>query len=56
MKIAVTAASGHLGAAVVKALIDRVGASSVVALARRVERAAAPGVEVRLAATTNPRR
>ena len=47
MKIAVTAASGHLGAAIVKATIELAGLDSVVAVARTPDRAKALGVEVR---------
>ncbi|WNJ17047.1 SDR family oxidoreductase [Pontibacter sp. G13] len=47
MKIAVTAASGKLGAAIVKALIEEVGAEQVVAVARTPKHAAHLGVEVR---------
>ncbi|MEM7445346.1 MAG: SDR family oxidoreductase [Pseudomonadota bacterium] len=45
--IAVTAASGHLGRAIVKALIAKVGAENVIAIARTPEKAADLGVEVR---------
>tara|TARA_R110002012_G_scaffold97895_3_gene234871 strand:- start:1780 stop:2622 length:843 start_codon:yes stop_codon:yes gene_type:complete len=47
MKIAVTAASGQLGGAIVNALVKQVGAANVVALARTPEKASALGVEVR---------
>lgn len=47
MKIAVTAASGQLGRAIVNALVKQVGAANVVALARTPEKASALGVEVR---------
>lgn len=47
MKIAVTAASGQLGGAIVNALVKQVGAANVVALARTPQRASALGVEVR---------
>ncbi|WP_417425022.1 SDR family oxidoreductase [Hoeflea sp.] len=45
--IAVTAASGHLGHAIVKALIARDGTDTVIALARTPEKAKDLGVEVR---------
>jgi NAD(P)H dehydrogenase (quinone) len=47
MKIAVTAASGQLGAAIVRATISIAGAENVVALARTPARAQKLGVEVR---------
>jgi NAD(P)H dehydrogenase (quinone) len=47
MKIAVTAASGQSGGAIVNALVKQVGAANVVALARTPEKASALGVEVR---------
>lgn len=47
MKIAVTAASGKLGREIVSALIEDLGASSVVGLARTPKKAADLGVEVR---------
>lgn len=47
MKIAVCAASGQLGSAIVKNLIEKVDASQVVALARTPEKAQHLGVEVR---------
>ena len=46
-RIAVTAASGQLGAAIVRATVDVVGRDGVVGLARTPEKAAALGVEVR---------
>ncbi|MEP4029947.1 SDR family oxidoreductase [Roseibium polysiphoniae] len=45
--IAVTAASGHLGRAIVKALIARDGADEIIALARTPEKANQLGVVVR---------
>tara|TARA_R110002073_G_scaffold1620_1_gene11320 strand:- start:10170 stop:11036 length:867 start_codon:yes stop_codon:yes gene_type:complete len=45
--IAVAAASGQLGAAIVQATVDIVGAESVVGLARTPAKAASLGVEVR---------
>ncbi len=47
MNIAVTAASGQLGGAIVRELVRTVGAASVVALARTPENASGLGVEVR---------
>ncbi len=47
MKIAVCSASGKLGAAVVKELIKAIGADSVIAIARKTEKASHLGVEVR---------
>jgi len=47
MKIAVCAASGQLGSAIVKNLLQEVDASQIVALARTPEKAANLGVEVR---------
>lgn len=47
MKIAVTAASGQLGAAIVRATLSVAGAESVVALARTPANAQKLGVEVR---------
>lgn len=47
MKIAVTAASGHLGAAIVKATVDLLSVEQVIGLARTPEKAAHLGVEVR---------
>lgn len=47
MKIAVTAASGKLGGAIVKALIEEISAENVIALARTPEKAEHLGVEVR---------
>ncbi len=47
MKIAVTAASGKLGSAIVEALVQLVGRTQVVALARTPAKAAHLGVQVR---------
>ncbi|WP_117233843.1 SDR family oxidoreductase [Vibrio maerlii] len=47
MKIAVTAASGQLGAAIVEAVIEHTSKESVIALARTPEKASHLGVEVR---------
>lgn len=47
MKIAVTAASGHLGAAVVKQLLKQINPNQVVGLARTPEKAKDLGVEIR---------
>ncbi|MBR9919913.1 MAG: SDR family oxidoreductase [Bacteroidetes bacterium] len=47
MKIAVTAASGQLGAAIVKALIPEVGKENIIAIARTPENARHLGVETR---------
>ena len=47
MKIAITAASGQLGAAIVHATTQLVGADSVVAVARTPAKAQGLGVEVR---------
>jgi NAD(P)H dehydrogenase (quinone) len=47
MKIAVTSASGKLGASIVKNLIREVGKEQVIAIARTPERAKHLGVEVR---------
>jgi NAD(P)H dehydrogenase (quinone) len=47
MKIAVTAASGKLGASIVNQLVKELSAEQVVALARNIEKARSLGVEVR---------
>lgn len=47
MKIAVTSASGQLGAAITKALIQEIGKENVVAIARTTSKAEHLGVEVR---------
>lgn len=54
MNIAVTAASGQLGAAIVEALKGEIGADSVVALARTPKKAEGLGVEVRPGDYTKP--
>ena len=47
MKIAVTSASGQLGKAIVRSLIDAIGPENVIAIARTPEHAESLGVEVR---------
>ncbi|SNR47011.1 NAD(P)H dehydrogenase (quinone) [Maribacter sedimenticola] len=47
MKIAVTSASGKLGASIVKHLINLIGKENVIGIARTVEKATYLGVEVR---------
>ncbi len=47
MKIAVTAASGHLGAEIVKATVQLVGKGNVVGLARTPSKAEHLGIEIR---------
>jgi len=47
MKIAVTAASGHLGGEIIRALKAQIGADSVVGLARTPKNAEGLGVEIR---------
>lgn len=47
MKIAVTSASGHLGAAIVKQLIKDIGKDKVIGIARTPEKAKHLGVEIR---------
>ena len=47
MKIAVTSASGQLGTAIVKSLIDSISQEKVIAIARTPEHAESLGVEVR---------
>jgi NAD(P)H dehydrogenase (quinone) len=47
MKIAVTSASGQLGSAIVRQLIDDVGAENVIGIARTPEHAEGLGVEIR---------
>ena len=47
MKIAVTSASGQLGAAIVRSLIDATGPENVIAIARTPAHAEGLGVEVR---------
>ena len=53
-KIAVTAASGQLGAAIVNATVELVGPENVVGLARTPSKAAALGVEIRPGDYTQP--
>jgi len=47
MKIAITSASGQLGSAIVKALINEVSAENLIAIARTPEKAKRLGVKVR---------
>ena len=47
MKIAVTAASGQLGSAFIRALVSETGTQNVVGIARTPEKADHPGVEIR---------
>ncbi|WP_282179869.1 SDR family oxidoreductase [Maribacter stanieri] len=47
MKIAVTSASGKLGASIVKHLINLIGKENVIGIARTVEKGAYLGVEIR---------
>jgi NAD(P)H dehydrogenase (quinone) len=47
MKIAVTSASGHLGTAIVKQLIQEIGKDQVIGIARTTEKAKHLGVEIR---------
>lgn len=47
MKIAVTSASGQLGSAIVKQLIEEIGSENVVGIARTPEKAIHLGVEIR---------
>ncbi len=47
MKIAVTTASGNLGAAIVKQLIQTIGAENVIGIARTPEKARHLGIEIR---------
>ncbi len=54
MKIGVTAASGKLGCAIVKALIEQDPKNKIIALARTPERAVGLGVEVRAGDYNNP--
>lgn len=54
MKIAITAASGKLGAAIVKATAELVTNNNVIALARTPEKAQLPGIEVRPGDYNNP--
>lgn len=54
MKIAVTAASGQLGSAIVEAVVECTSAESVIALARTPQRAKHLGVEVRAGDYNDP--
>ena len=54
MKIAVTAASGHLGASIVNALLALIPKGNIIALARTPEKAENLGVEVRPGDYENP--
>ena len=47
MKIAITSASGQLGAAIVKQLIKEIGSENVIGIARTPTKAEHLGVEVR---------
>ena len=47
MKVAVTAASGGLGQAILKYLSEEIGAENVIAVARSPDRVSTPGIEVR---------
>ena len=47
MKIAVTSASGKLGASIVEHLIDEIGKEQVIGIARTPEKAQYLGVEIR---------
>ena len=47
MKIAVTSASGHLGASIVKQLIAEIGKEQIVGIARTPEKAKHLGIEIR---------
>ena len=47
MKVAVTAASGGLGTAILKYLVEEIGADNVVAVARSPNRVQVPGIETR---------
>jgi len=47
MKVAVTAASGQLGSAIIRALVKETGTENVVGIARTPEKADHPGVEIR---------
>ncbi|QDT05048.1 Quinone oxidoreductase 2 [Rubripirellula lacrimiformis] len=53
-RIAVTAASGHLGSEIVRAAIEIVGSENVVGLARTPRKAEALGVEIRPGDYTSP--
>ncbi|MGR5261827.1 SDR family oxidoreductase [Vibrio astriarenae] len=54
MKIAVTAASGQLGSAIVKAAVNLLSKDNVIALARKPDKAQHLGVEVRLGDYNEP--
>ncbi|WP_299691571.1 SDR family oxidoreductase [uncultured Vibrio sp.] len=54
MKVAITAASGQLGGAIVKATAELLSSNQVIALARTPEKANHLGVEVRLGDYTQP--
>lgn len=54
MKIAVTSASGQLGASIVKHLIAEIGAKNVIGIARTPEKAEHLGVEIRKGDYNNP--
>jgi NAD(P)H dehydrogenase (quinone) len=54
MKIAVTAASGQLGSAIVKAAVNLLSKDNVIALARTPDKAQHLGVEVRLGDYNEP--
>ncbi len=47
MKVAITAASGQLGTAIVKQLISETGTENVIGIARTPSKAVHPGVEIR---------
>lgn len=47
MKVAVTAANGKLGSAVIKQLMHEIGKENVVGIARTPEKANVPGIEIR---------
>lgn len=54
MKVAVTLASGQLGSAICKELIDTIGATNVIGIARTPKKAAHLGIEVRKGDYDNP--
>ena len=47
MKIAVTSASGHLGASIIKHLIKEIGKENIIGIARTPEKAKHLGIEIR---------
>lgn len=47
MNVAVTAASGGLGQAILKYLVEEIGADNVIAVARSPDKVGTPGIEVR---------